>query len=293
MHRIFSIYHPLVVFSYITSALVFTMLNSNPVYTIISFILASIYSIFLLGSRSYFSNLKFGLLIFFFVGLANPLFNSLGRTVLFYTPWNNPFTLEALIYGLNSGLMLLSVFIWFSCYNILIDNSKFIYIFGRLLPTTALMLSMVMRWIPLSKKKLEDIVRAQKALGLYGGENKKEKLEQAVRVSSILMSWSMEDSIVTAESMKARGYGSGKRSFYHDYKWNLHDIISMFFLAFLIVLNALIVFKALPSFDYYPLLTWGVFTKKHLLGYTAYGLLLAYPLILEIKEGVLWTLSKY
>ncbi len=75
------------------------------------------------------------------IAIANPLFNHRGSTALFYIGLN-PVTLEALLYGVCSAGMLISVFIWFRCYLSLMTNDKFLYLFGRIAPATALIVSM-------------------------------------------------------------------------------------------------------------------------------------------------------
>lgn len=293
MNNIFSIYHPLVIFTYVVSALVFTMLTLNPVYIIISFYIASLYSIYLVGIKKYLSTLKFGLILFIVVAVANPIFNHVGQTVLFYSPWDNPITLEAFVYGLCSGGMLLCIFIWFNCYNALIDNDKFMYLFGRILPTISLMLSMIMKWVPVTKNKIININNAQKGLGL--GVNmgtKKQKINRCIRVTSILMSWSLEDSLETADSMNARGYGCTKRTSFSVYKWGNHDIISMVIICLLVIINGVLILGGFSSFEFYPTFSGSLFDSIRLFAYGVYILLLIYPLLIEGKEEVLWTLYK-
>lgn len=293
MNNIFTIYHPLVIFTYIMAALIFTMLTANPIYVIISFCLGSLYSIYLLGTKKYLATLKFGLVLFIVVAIANPIFNSNGMTILFYTPWDNPITLEAFVYGLCTGGMLLNIFIWFTCYNKLIDNDKFMYLFGWTLPTIAMMLSMIMKWIPVTRNKITTITNAQKSLGLgVNMGSTKQKIDRGIRMSSILMSWSLEDSIETADSMKARGYGSTKRTSYSVYKWGRHDIASMVIIGLLVIINVIFILGEFSTFEFYPTLSGDIFSPTHLVSYSAYILLLAYPLLLEGKEEVKWKLSR-
>ncbi|MPW27234.1 hypothetical protein GC105_15810 [Alkalibaculum sp. M08DMB] len=294
MKNIFSIYHPLVIFTYIVSALAFAMLTFNPVYVILSFYIGSLYSIYLLGIKKYISTLKFGVVLFIVVAIANPMFNHQGLTVLFYNPWDNPITLEAFAYGLSSGGMLVSIFIWFNCYNGLINNDKFMYLFGRILPTIALMLSMIMKWVPVTKNRISIINNSQKSLGL--GVNmgtKKQKINRCIRVTSILMSWSLEDSIETADSMKARGYGCTKRTSYSVYKWGTHDIISMFIISLLVIVNGVLILGGYSTYEYYPTFSGNLFGVANLFAYGLYIILLAYPLLLEGKEEIVWKLLKY
>lgn len=293
MNNIFSIYHPIVIFTYVVSVLVFTMLTLNPVNVMLSFYVGSLYSIYLMDFKEYLKTLKYSMILFVVVAIANPFFNHEGLTVLFYNPWDNSITLEAIAYGINSGAMLASVFIWFRCYNALMNNDKFLYIFGKFLPTISLMLSMIMKWIPVTKHKITSIHNAQKALGMGMDTGSREiKIQRGIRLTSILMSWSMEDSLETADSMKARGYGCMKRTSYSIFSWGTHDIISMILISILIIIDGSLIIGGVSSFDFYPTFSGGLFTPEKLVSYCIYLFLLSYPLLLEGKEEIQWVLSR-
>ena len=138
MHRsarhIFHIYHPAVALTYMLSALVFAMLTYQPVYIAISLFAGSAYSIYLNGFYRFRKTLGYAAVLFVTVAVINPLFNHAGATALFYF-LDNPVTLQAAAFGAASGGMLASVLIWFSCWQKLITNDKFLYLFGRGLPT--------------------------------------------------------------------------------------------------------------------------------------------------------------
>lgn len=46
----------------------------------------------------------------------------------------------------------------------------------------------------------------------------------------VLLTWSLEEGLQTADSMKARGYGTGRRSSYSPYRWRPKDGAALFFL---------------------------------------------------------------
>ena len=62
-----------------------------------------------------------------------------------------------------------------------------------------------------------------------------------------LISWSLEDSIYTAQSMRARGYGvKKKRSFYFNYTFTLRDFwvsALLCLLIFMIICNLYIIME--------------------------------------------------
>lgn len=116
----------------------------HPAFLLISVVASSLYYILLKGRDGIRS---LGRMWVLFVGISvwNPLFNTQGATVLFRWIQGRPFTLEALGYGVATGGMFLSILLWFSCYNAVMTSDKFIYMFGRMIPTISLILSMVLR----------------------------------------------------------------------------------------------------------------------------------------------------
>src|SRR5690606_36308740 len=69
----------------------------------------------------------------------------------------------------------------------------------------------------------------------------KKKIQDGMKVLNILVTWSLEDSIQTARSMRARGYGVTKdRSFYFNYKMDKMDwivLISIVALIFVLLFS--------------------------------------------------------
>ncbi|MEA5004411.1 MAG: energy-coupling factor transporter transmembrane component T [Christensenella sp.] len=287
MRHIFTIYHPGVIFLYLAAALVCTMLSMQPVYLLISFAAGSIYAVYLRGARKYFSSLKFLLIMFAIVAIVNPLFNHRGLTVLFYL-FDEPVTLEAFVYGLCAGLMLLNVFVWFSCYAVLMTNDKFLYLFGKALPTTALMVSMTLKLIPQTTYKARCVMDAQEGMNMRQ-DKKGQRFKNGVRTATVLMGWSMEDSIETADSMRARGYGAKNRTTFSVFRMGRHDVVSLTVLVILAALSICLIVAFGGAFVYYPYLKG---LEANIWVYIPYGILLFYPLILEGKERLAWKRSK-
>lgn len=285
--HVFCFYHPAVIFLYLSGVIVLAMLTMHPIYIGMAFVCSSLYAIYLRGIRQYWRSLRWLLLLFGIVACANPLLNSLGLTVLFYLG-DIPITLEALLYGVCSGGMLLTVLVWFTCYQVLMTNDKFLYLFGKIAPTLALMVSMIFKFIPETQYKARCITTAHHSL--FGeAHSKKGKLHQAIRTASILMSWCMEDSIETADSMKSRGYGSTKRTHYVRYQINRYDRIALVILSILILGNVLLIVTQANQFTFYP--TFSELAQP-VWSYLLYGLLLLYPLILQAREALVWKLQQ-
>lgn len=151
--------------------------------------------------------------MFLLIAAANPLFNHRGVTMLFllFDQW---FTLEAVCYGLVSAASLSAVIFWFSCYQTVMTSDKFLFLFGKLAPNVALLITMTLGLLPRLHERSAQIRTAQT---LLAPEKKRllPRLQAANRNLSALLTWSMENAVQTADSMKARGYGVRRRTTFH------------------------------------------------------------------------------
>lgn len=272
-YTIFSTLHPAVLMVYFAGAMGCSMIISHPLFVGLSFGAALICAGFFCGNvgKSFAGILPLMLLIV----LANFLLNHRGVVILFQIG-HRAYTAESLCFGISSALMLGSVFLWFRCYNVVITTEKFLYLFGRRFPGTSLLLSMILKLFPETKYKIRCIREGQRDFDGGG------KLGKSMRQISCLLDWSMEDSIETADSMRARGYGEGKRSSYLEYRLTMPD--RLFLGGFLAVFCLLILCLAQGQirFAYFP-----AFSREILFGpvqaaaASAYGLFLLCPVILE------------
>ena len=155
---------------------------------------------------------------------VNPLFNTYGERVLFHV-FGRPYTVEALLYGAAIAGVFLVMMLWFGCYNAVMTSDKFTSLFGNLIPAISLLLVMVLRMIPSFIRKAGQIMGARKSIGLGAGENStvREKLTCGMRTLSALTDWALEGSVVTGDSMRARGYGTAKRTSFQIYRMKTLD----------------------------------------------------------------------
>ncbi len=119
------------------------------------------YSLYLRGKKAAKFGLKYMLPMFVVAALINPAFSHSGKTILSYLPNGNPLTLESIIYGIAAAVMLISVIIWFSCYNEVMTSDKFVYLFGRIIPALSLVLSMTLRFVPKFKAQIRCLKRTE------------------------------------------------------------------------------------------------------------------------------------
>ena len=219
----------------------------------------------------------------------NGFVNHYGVTILFVLKNGNNFTLEALIYGFVSAVKIANMLLWLECFNEIITSEKIIYMFGRLSPRIALILSMVLRFIPLIRNQSEEIIKAEKGIGNSNYTNVFDKLKKALRRISILISWTLEKGIDTSDSMRARGYGLRGRTSYNSYIFSVKDLISTSVFTFSFVLLIISVEK-LEAF-YNPVIIIPEFDLMLFVLLFIFTLVLSAPVFLDIWEEKRWKIS--
>lgn len=284
--RAFGNLNPIVITVYYLSAISILMFSQSPVLLVFGFAGAFAYSL-IYSNQTRIRTHLFYLLLFTVLTAVNPLFSHNGKTVLFVIN-NAPFTLEALVYGAVSAGGIITVLYLFSSFSEIMTRDKLLYTFGALSPKAALVLSMGLRYVTLLSDRAKIISDSQKALGLYKEDNIFDKIKGDLRVFSILITWALENGITTADSMAARGYGQGKRTYFTLFKFRKNDV---FVLLFTLVCDALTVisisYGALGC-TFYPSFEMHGITPLGIIGATAYGALAVLPIITEIKEGIKW-----
>lgn len=166
-------------------------------------------------------NLKYMLPMLCFTALINPAFNHEGVTILIYLENGNPLTLESIVYGIAAATMLIAVMCWFSCYHVVMTSDKFVYLFGRIIPSLSLILSMVLRFVPRFKTQIHIVSSAQRCIGRdVSNGSVLTRIKQGIKILSIMVTWMMENAIETADSMKSRGYGLHGRTAFSIYSFD-------------------------------------------------------------------------
>lgn len=223
--------------------------------------------------------------------LLNPLFSHNGATVLFVLN-HNPITLEAFYYGFALGAMLVAVLSWFRSFQQIMTSDKLLYIFGSALPKLTLILSIALRYIPLLREQSKRVRDAQKAMGLFREENAVDRLRGELRIFSVLVSWALENGVITADSMSARGYGVGRRTRFALFRFRARD--AALCIACLLLGGTTIAGVATGALDFwfYPRFSMGELRPLSCLSYFSYGLLALFPGLLEVEEHIRWNTLK-
>lgn len=282
----FSKYHPAVNFGFFAGAVGAGVVIQHPAYLLAGILAAGLYYVLLGGWKAV---RRVGLMLPFslLVAVINPLFNISGQQVLF-SVFGRPYTAEALLYGGAVGGMLLVMLLWFGCYNAVMTGDKFTSLFGNVIPSISLLLVMVLRMVPNLMRKTRQILGARKAIGKGFGTSTREKLDDGMTALSAMTSWALEGSLVTADSMRCRGYGSAKRTSFMRYRMGMQDwcLAAVLTVLFVLVILAGTVGQMdavyTPKIKIAPV-SWGVLV---------YSIYLLIPAILHGKEAIQWHISR-
>lgn len=285
----FENYHPLVNFYYFSFVIVCSMFFMHPIFLIISLTSAFIYSVVLKGRRALKFNILYMLTLMLITALINPAFNHEGVTILFYLKGGNPITLESIVYGIVAATMFISVIVWFSCYNEIMTSDKFIYLWGRIIPSLSLIFSMVLRFVPKYKAQIKVISNAQKAIGRDVTKgNIIRRARNGIKILSIMVTWALENAIETADSMKARGYGLKGRTSFSNFKFSKRDKIVLFLMIVLSLIVIIGVLMKVNRIRYFPRIKIARNTIFTIIVDISYFLFCVMPIILTVIDEIRW-----
>lgn len=289
----FKTYHPIVNFVYFVFVIGFSCVFMHPVCLAISLLSGFTYSVMQKGKKAVKTNLIYMIPTLLFASLINPAFNHEGITIIRYLPSGNPLTFESVLYGLCAAIMIVSVICWFSCYTEVMTSDKFIYLFGRIIPSMSLILSMTLRFVPKFSAQLKTVANAQRCMGRDISKGSIiERAKHGLSILSIMTTWALENGIETADSMKSRGYGHPGRTAFSIFTFDKRDKKAFFFI---VILGIYTLFGNLMGgmyFRYFPSMKTNEFSVFGLSVFVAYLTLCLCPIIIEIWEVRKWKAIK-
>ena len=283
--------HPISSFAFFVFTFLMSMTASHPLLLFVSFVAGLIYDVKLSGKKALSFFLKIILPMILLITVFNGVFSHYGVTVLFKMHNGNNFTLEALVFGFVFSVRTASALLWLDSFNEIITSDKFIFLFGRLSPKTALVVSMVLRFIPLIRNQSEEINKAEKGIGNLPTEKDFiGKIRHGARRLSILISWTLEKGIDSADSMKARGYGLCGRTSYNSYVFSLKGAL---FLVLSFIASAMFFFVGTKyKATYNPVIDIPVPDLLSLIFITVIAFVLLLPTLYDLREERKWSISK-
>lgn len=276
--------HPALSFGFYAVVLVVTMLVMHPALLLISLLSAAAYLAALCGGRYLLRQLRWVLPLMVVTAALNPLFNHRGMTVLFYLQNGNAVTWEAAAYGLAAATMLGAVVLWFASFHCVLTSDKLMSLFGRVLPAFSLLFSMALRFVPRFSRQMRQVTAAQRALSGVPPRGLTARVQFGVRALSVTITWALENAVVTADSMKSRGYGLPDRTAFACHRFDGRDKC----FAALLLVFALGTFAGLlmgqATATYYPALAFA----PGILPCACFALFCNLPLLLNRKEALTW-----
>ncbi|MBQ9057954.1 MAG: hypothetical protein IJ125_02090 [Atopobiaceae bacterium] len=309
-HVAFETFHPSLAAVYVAGVLALTMFAIHPIITTLSLISAVLCSVVCRGSAATFRDMRWQLPLALIVAVANPFFSASGSTLLFKLGLLAVYQ-ESLFFGACMGAMLVATLMWLAVAGVMLPTERLLTLFGGVLPTLGLMISMVARLVPQLVKRgqefravhaantgheaLATTSTAETNSGCASPDahadnptpktTLRERVAYGARMSGVLMAWSMADSLDSADAMRARGWSAtSKRTSYQPSHFDLRDLIALSLLCVLLVIVGLLAWVACSQFRFYPTTSQLVVWWGHI-PCAAYLLLGA---ILSLRERLSW-----
>jgi energy-coupling factor transport system permease protein len=281
--------HPLGSFLYYTGFVLFLTLFFHPVYLFISLLVLVFVNIIHGNMDKLLKSFPFLILMAILIIIINPFLNQRGTHLLFYI-FNEPIMLEGVVYGVLLALSLINIITLFYSYQVIIDHKRFLFLFGRAFPQSSLLILLTLRFIPLLKRRLNEIMIVQKRRGIVMNNVPfKERVMRGFSYVQTLLTWSLEEAIQTADSMAARGYGFKTRSSYEHFTWKKSDFMFMFILSALFFIPILgLIVKSYGRLTVYPELQYSSIKPEEYVHIFLFTLYLLLPLLIEGREWLKW-----
>ncbi len=148
---------------------------------------------------------------------------------------------------------------------------------------------MSLRFIPKFKAQMQIVREAQACIGRDTKNGSVfRRVGNAVKIFSILVTWSLENAIETADSMRSRGYGLPGRTAFSIYRFDSRDKAALVWLVFC---GAYLISGWIAGgtyFRYYPTVKAAAWTPMTVSFMCVYLALVLTPVILDRKEDRQW-----
>ena len=288
----FRSYHPYVQFCYYLFAGFLIMYFNHPIFLTSVLLLLILVNLSHDGGKALRKWILILVIMSAIIILLNPFLVSRGTTILFYFR-GKQVTLEAAMYGITMALFIVNILILFISFNLILNGNRFLYIFSKFLPRTAFLIMISIRFVPLLKRRLDQIseVHLIRGMSMTTG-SLKSRMKNGMLRMQILLTWSLEEAVQSADSMKARGYGLGNKTSYIPYKMKKRDWSWLITLCILFCLciaggtlgyGKVMIYPELGTLDFF-LIDWVLFICMIML--------VAFPLMIEGREKIRWKFSR-
>ncbi len=282
-HTAFDGCHPAVGAVYAVITLALTMFSLQPVLIALSCAGGFCYACCVRGPGEALRSLRWQLPLLVVVALLNPFFSASGSTEIARIG-GRAIYLESLCYGCAMAGLFVACTLWFRGACSMVPFDRAMTLLGSAAPVLALMVCQCMRLIPRFVRQgrqvaaVADVARPPAA-------GARERLRARLRLSHVLMGWTLEDSLETADAMRARAWGAARRrTSYTRYRFTPADGLRLVVIGLAGALVFALAVEAVGRFSFYPTLSplapwWG---------YGAYAAWMAVPALLHLREGLMF-----
>lgn len=250
-HTAFSTAHPIVAATYLAITLGLTMSCIQPVMIALALAGGLAFGLVSRGWRDVLASLRWQLPAILLIACLNPLFSAAGSTEVLRLGVRAVY-LESLLYGLSMGGLFVASTLWFRAAAEMLPVERVMALAGDAAPTVALMVSMCLRMVPRLLRQAREVVAVQET-SLPAAASRRERTVLRLRASNVLMAWALEDSIETADAMRARGWGAApRRSTYSRHRLRASDVAVALGLAAAGAVCCFLGWVATSQYAYYP-----------------------------------------
>ena len=195
---------------WLATAMTFLLTTRNPIYIVVM-----LFGLLCLGRRLardrnitpwVTPNLRFLLTMIFLSTLINGAFSHTGNSVLFTIPNSWPLvggdiTLESLVYGAINGMVIGALYLLFNIINLALTTKQITRLIPRAFHPIAVVITIALTFFPSIQQRAHEIKEAQMIRG-----NPMKKISDWIPIMIPLLVTSLENAILLAESMTARGF---------------------------------------------------------------------------------------
>ena len=283
-HGAFDSAHPSVPVAYFCGMAGLTMLCMHPVLVCVSLAGAVLFSALARGRRATLRGLRWQLPMMLVIAAANPLFSASGSTCLLRVGAMSIY-LESVCYGACAAAMLAASVTWLECAAAVVTQDRLLALASNRLPVVALMVSMAARLVPTLVRRGREVMDVERVVTGSRPDGWRERVADAGRVSGALVGWSLSDSLDSADSMRARGWGaSERRTSYQPWAFRASDAHALVGVVTLVATCGLLAWVACSQFRFYP--TMSVLVPWW--GYIPYAICALLPSALQLREALAW-----
>ncbi len=286
----FSQMHPLTQFLFFLSAACSALFSREPLFLLVSFVLAfALRCIQIKSIRIFKEMFLFGLLFLATAG-AVVLTSHNGKTALFFIN-ENAVTKQSLVFAACTGMKVLDVSCWLVCMAYIMSGEKIVYLLSGVFPRLSVFVSGMMRFLPAIKKQYINIYHIQRCI-YSGRKTLRKKVAVVLKSLSALLTWIIESSADSADSMYSRGYGLWGRSSMSIYRFRYADFAIIALSVYALFFTAAAKYFRVSEIKFYPVISLPKSPVANIIIFILWTALMLIPVITEICEEYKWKLLR-